>query len=625
MKKQLLISAFCLLALNTLVLADEPVTDPEEVFMGYDIYATTIIREGNVWKQWFGGWMSAADLPWDRIYYSVSEDSGMTWSEPLEIFTIENVQVNDPSVIRLWDPDSSRYYYQMYYTYYPSGYGDETNYIAVSTSLDGVNWTHLGDQEKGVLIGADNGIDMEGAWAPSALCLDSLGTEIHLYFHNNIPTGVYRTTLSDKGLTFNKETSIVVAGGFRANVDVTIAPDSTWWMFYNSPGFFADGTGKFETSKMYSEDGINWIESFYNPILAFEDQITVTPHVVWEDSMNYQLWYGLGPSIVDFDVYRQNFHLETEPVLPIVASSEALNVLGPENAIDKNLNTFWSSRGYVDEVHGEWIYLDFYEVRQVYQIILAPRVDENGPACFPAEFKLQYSQNGFDWTDIPGHSYTNFSRPDTLPCIFTLDEAVTAQYIRVNTTRLNPDSYGNFYFQLAEFEVIHELSNVLPNNNPYLSSIRVNDAEIDGFSLGNFEYDVYVSEGSDTVVTATPEDPAAGVTISQDENRVTIRVVAENKVNIAHYYVTVHHTTTLESTLYNQIEIFPNPAKNKLTITNTRNTILHLYNLNGKLVYTAKCLNSSTVLNVESFVPGLYLLKLEGKEAVKFGKVLIGR
>jgi sucrose-6-phosphate hydrolase SacC (GH32 family) len=129
-------------------------------------------------------------------------------------FTITDVQVNDPDVLRLWDSVNSRYYYIMYYTYYPSGLGDPTNYIAVSTSLDGINWS-----SHGVLIGADNGIDSDGAWSPSAYSVDSTGSTVYIYFHNNHPDGrIFRTTLSNSGLTFNDTTTIAVtdAGTFRA-------------------------------------------------------------------------------------------------------------------------------------------------------------------------------------------------------------------------------------------------------------------------------------------------------------------------------------------------------------------------------------------------------------------------
>jgi len=69
-------------------IADQPKSGGKQVFKGYDIYSTTIVKEGNIWKQWFGGWLYSSDEPWDRIYYSYSTDSGSTWSAPQLAFTI---------------------------------------------------------------------------------------------------------------------------------------------------------------------------------------------------------------------------------------------------------------------------------------------------------------------------------------------------------------------------------------------------------------------------------------------------------------------------------------------------------------------------------------------------------
>ena len=452
MNRYLILCAICMISANSQVLADEPVATGAEVFKGYDIYATTIIREDTVWKQWFAGWMSEADKPWDRMYYSFSKDSGLSWSTPLEIFTVENVQVNDPSVLRLWDAENDRYYYQMYYTWYPSGQGDPTNYIAVSTSLDGIDWTH-----HGVLIGADNGIDMDGAWAPSAWTADSLAGEVYLYFHNNDPDGrVFRTTLSNKGMDFDPaSTSIVTAaGGLRANVDVSRDPEGTWWMFYNGSSLTSGGKGNFNTCKMHSEDGLNWIESSHNPIQEYGNMTTTTPHVLWTDSSSYQLWYGYGtPSFLDFDVYVQFFQLEAELELSVVASSEALEVLGAPMAVDGDPSTIWSSAGHAGSGNfPEWIYLDQGESGEISVMEVMPRIAEGAAMCFPLDFKIQHSSDALEWTDIAGQSYTDYQCTDTAAQVFRFSP-VSDRYFRLHATELGADSYGNYYCQIAEISI----------------------------------------------------------------------------------------------------------------------------------------------------------------------------
>jgi len=430
--------------------ADQALTPGTEVFKGYDIYASTLVREDTIWKQWFAGWMTEADLPWDRMFYSTSKDSGSSWTDPVLAFTIENVQVNDPSVLRLWDAENYRYYYQMYYTYYPSGLGDPTNYVALSTSLDGLSWTH-----HGVLIGPDNGIDSDGAWAPSAYAADSIASEVYLYFHNNHPDGqIFRTTLSNGGLSFDKSSTIALtsSGGLRANPDVSRSPDGTWWMFYNGSSATSDGKGNFNTRKMYSEDGLNWRESGHNPIQQYEDNTTTTPHVVWTAPDTYQLWYGYGtPTFLDFDVYMQVFKSEAEPDQSVVASSEALEVLGATNAVDGDPQTFWSSAGHAGSGdHTEWIYLKLGEIRDLSVVELTPRSVSGEAMCFPADFVFQQSSDGLQWTDIPGTHYTNYQCSDTMVQTFRFGSIVSSQYIRLYASKLNPDSYGNFYCQIAE-------------------------------------------------------------------------------------------------------------------------------------------------------------------------------
>ncbi|GAG88744.1 unnamed protein product, partial [marine sediment metagenome] len=208
--------------------------------------------------------------------------------------------------------------------------------------------------------------------------------------------------------------------------------------------------------------GINWQESSHNPIQQYDMMTTTTPFVLWLGDSTYQLWYGYGtPTFLDFSVYMQNFICEAEPVNIIVASSEALKVMEASKAIDNDPATFWSSVGHIGSaVHTEWIYLNTGESKNINQVVLTPRAVSGSAMCFPVDFKFQTSDDGTLWTDISGQSYTNYDCADTLDQEFTFSSSVIAQYIRLFATKLSADSYGNYYCQIAEMNVIDTVSSV---------------------------------------------------------------------------------------------------------------------------------------------------------------------
>jgi hypothetical protein len=136
--------------------------------------------------------------------------------------------------------------------------------------------------------------------------------------------------------------------------------------------------------------------------------------------------------------------------LQVVASSEALSVMNPEQVIDNKSTTFWSSAGHVGSaIYTEWIYLNLGTIRDISQVVLTPRVVSGTAMCFPVDFKLQESTDGINWTDIKDQIYFNF-KCDTLSQKFIFSNIVTTKYVRLYATKLSADSFGNYYCQISE-------------------------------------------------------------------------------------------------------------------------------------------------------------------------------
>jgi len=75
------------------------------------------------------------------------------------------------------------------------------------------------------------------------------------------------------------------------------------------------------------------------------------------------------------------------------------------------------------------------------------------------------------------------------------------------------------------------------------------------------------------------------------------------------------------------IEIYPNPAKNRIYITlqNSRfPVVLELLNMEGQLLSASKLISNSSSVNIENLKPGIYIYRLsKNGERIKTGKLIV--
>jgi len=139
-------------------------------------------------------------------------------------------------------------------------------------------------------------------------------------------------------------------------------------------------------------------------------------------------------------------YVDTPRVSALTSSTVDLIVWAPQNAIDGDVNTAWSSNGYDKPANTEWFVVDMGTPQKLARIRVVPRDVGYG---FPLDFKFQTSNDGTIWTDIPGQSYIGYPNPGSMEQVFTFT-AVTARYLRMYATRLRPDDYSTYYFQLED-------------------------------------------------------------------------------------------------------------------------------------------------------------------------------
>lgn len=124
-----------------------------------------------------------------------------------------------------------------------------------------------------------------------------------------------------------------------------------------------------------------------------------------------------------------------------LASKAVDNAKGNDNA--------WSSTGQ-SQTGNQSISIDSGNNYYINKITVIPRTSGGNVYCFPVDFKFQYSTSGANWVDIPGQSYTNYTKPaNNNGETFTLSTPVFARHIRMVGTKFATDGY-NYYMQICE-------------------------------------------------------------------------------------------------------------------------------------------------------------------------------
>lgn len=132
------------------------------------------------------------------------------------------------------------------------------------------------------------------------------------------------------------------------------------------------------------------------------------------------------------------------------SASASSSVWSPANAIDKSIGTQWSSVGRSSASATEWIAGQFAAPVTVNYVKIYPRMAGGVSYGFPEDFKV-VGWNGSAWVQFGNMTYTGYPRPyrdDYI--VLTVRNAATVSAIKVVATKLRPDSWGNYYFQIGE-------------------------------------------------------------------------------------------------------------------------------------------------------------------------------
>ena len=96
---------------------------------------------------------------------------------------------------------------------------------------------------------------------------------------------------------------------------------------------------------------------------------------------------------------------------------------------------------------------------------------------------------------------------------------------------------------------------------------------------------------------------------------------SSNHENLQWIITPISGTKAPESSEDETIIAYPNPVANKFTIQSVENSIVRIYDMNGKMVFTKYISEDSETIDISSFAQGLYYLKVNTSKSIRTIKI----
>lgn len=204
--------------------------------------------------------------------------------------------------------------------------------------------------------------------------------------------------------------------------------------------------------------------------------------------------------------------------------SPAISGWDTSNVIDGNMATNYSSVGWTDSHHAEWVYVDTGAFNKIGRIIITSRQPTlygrpNYHAILGDWGEIAVSNDNQTWFPIQNYhlnQYTITDNDGNVKNVIDFPRAIGGRYIRLYEQDLRRDQYDNYYLQLAEFQAQSVPVSTISSASPYLSPDWILDLDTSSIyssalrtSSGYTEY-VGINLGSAQTVTGINITPRAG-------------------------------------------------------------------------------------------------------------------
>ena len=223
-----------------------------------------------------------------------------------------------------------------------------------------------------------------------------------------------------------------------------------------------------------------------------------------------------------------------------------------------------------------------------------------------------------EWVTLPGVSY-NVQAVNTLEISLENDDNNSNNVISANFNKtfdftndismiLNTDNQG----AQCTWEIIDVDGNVIESGGPYGN----NENYLLNFNLaGNcYQFNLYDAGGN-----------GGGSIVLYDANSEVIYNTNGDYDSGASVYFSTEGFLGVGSNVFEQLAIYPNPARDMVTIKNAENASIVIFDILGKKVLNRSNISQTENLNVSSLTTGTYFISVEKDNQKTVGKLIISK
>lgn len=137
-------------------------------------------------------------------------------------------------------------------------------------------------------------------------------------------------------------------------------------------------------------------------------------------------------------------------------------------------------------------------------------------------------------------------------------------------------------------------------------------------------YDDPVATGAPDSAIVMLSSSGVGMFVDDQGNPVDMGTLTQGSyIEVDDFAFTGDATSVKETKIEKGVFVYPNPAKENITVRNANNSTVSVYNLIGELVLQENVSNTVYSLDISNLTEGTYIVKIDGKEGVTTKKISV--